>query len=134
MHVNSPTLISRWMISKGRIITRYIQTVIAWRSVWAKIWSKEMYIISNLFITLYAVKSLFFKKTWGVMLFKFQWHFEKHLQEPAISFVIFWEFLMFYQIFLSPQVKWWVIITYKLGIYELSHELLNDERLRILGN
>ena len=43
-------------------------------------------------------------------------------------------FLMFYQIFLSPQVKRCTIIAYKHGIYELSHELLNDLRLRILGN
>ena len=41
---------------------------------------------------------------------------------------------MFYQIFLSPQVKRWVIIAYKHGIYELPHELPNDLRLRILGN
>ena len=41
---------------------------------------------------------------------------------------------MFYQIFFSPQVKRCAIITYKLGIYELPHELLNDLRLRILGN
>ena len=36
---------------------------------------------------------------------------------------------MFYQIFLSPQVKRWAIITYKHGIYELPHELPKD-----LGN
>ena len=41
---------------------------------------------------------------------------------------------MFYQIFLSPQVKRWAIITYKHGIYEFLHELLNDVRLRILEN
>ena len=40
---------------------------------------------------------------------------------------------MFYQIFLSPQVKQWAIITYKHGIYELPNELLNDLRLRKLG-
>ena len=33
---------------------------------------------------------------------------------------------MLYQIFLSPQVKRWAIITYKHGIYELPHELPND--------
>ena len=33
---------------------------------------------------------------------------------------------MFDQIFLSPQVKRCAIITYKHGIYELSHELSND--------
>ena len=41
---------------------------------------------------------------------------------------------MFHQISLSPQVKQCAIITSKQGIYELSHELLNDLRLRILGN
>ena len=41
---------------------------------------------------------------------------------------------MFYQIFLSPQVKRLAIITYKHGIYKLPHEFPNDLRLRILGN
>ena len=41
---------------------------------------------------------------------------------------------MFYQILLSPQVKGWVIITYKNGIYELPHQLPNNLRLRMLGN
>ena len=50
------------------------------------------------------------------------------------SFIMFWDFLMFYQIFLSSQVKRYAIITYKHGIYELPHELSNDLRLRILGN
>ena len=36
---------------------------------------------------------------------------------------------MFHQIFLSPQVKRWAIITYKHSIYELPHELPNDLRL-----
>ena len=36
---------------------------------------------------------------------------------------------MFYQIFLSPQVKRWAIITYNYGINELPHELPNDLRL-----
>ena len=41
---------------------------------------------------------------------------------------------MFYQTFLSPQVKQWVIITYKHGIYELPHKLPNDLKLRKLGS
>ena len=37
---------------------------------------------------------------------------------------------MFYQIFLSPQVKQYAIITYKYGMYELP----NDLKLRkVLG-
>ena len=39
---------------------------------------------------------------------------------------------MFYQIFLSPQMKQWAIITYKHDVHELSHDLPNDLRLRIL--
>ena len=48
--------------------------------------------------------------------------------------VIFSDFLMFDQIFLSPQVKRSVIISNKHGTYELSYELPNNLRLRILGN
>ena len=42
--------------------------------------------------------------------------------------------LMFYQIFFLSQVKRCAIITYKYCIYELLQELLNDLRLRVLGN
>ena len=52
----------------------------------------------------------------------------------TIIFLIFREFLMFFEIFLSPQVKKCAIITYKHGICELPHELPNDLILRILGN
>ena len=45
--------------------------------------------------------------------------------------LIFWNFLMFYQIFLSPKRKQCVIITSK---HELPHKLLNNLKLRILGN
>ena len=41
---------------------------------------------------------------------------------------------MFLQMFLSPQVKQYLIITYKHGIYELPHELPNDLGLTLLGN
>ena len=41
---------------------------------------------------------------------------------------------MFYQTFLSPQVKQCAIITYKHGIYELPHKLRNNLRLWELGN
>ena len=36
--------------------------------------------------------------------------------------IILWEFLLFYQIFFSPQVQWSVIISNKHGIYELPGE------------
>ena len=50
-------------------------------------------------------------------------------QVATISFIIFWDFWMIYQTFLSPQVKRWAIITYKHGEYELADELPNDLRL-----
>ena len=40
---------------------------------------------------------------------------------------------MFYQIFLSPQVKRIGIIRNKHGVYELPHELPNVLRLRIMA-
>ena len=40
---------------------------------------------------------------------------------------------MFYQIFLSPQVKRSAIISNKQGVHELPHEFPNDLS-RILGN
>ena len=52
----------------------------------------------------------------------------------TIIFVTFWDFLMFYQIFFSPQVKQCAIITYKHSMYKLPHELPNDWRLTILGS
>ena len=41
---------------------------------------------------------------------------------------------MFYQTFLSPQVKRCSIITYEHGIYELPHELPSNLKLNTLGN
>ena len=41
---------------------------------------------------------------------------------------------MFYQTFFSPQVKRCVIVTYKHGIYQFSHEMPNHLKLRTLGN
>ena len=41
---------------------------------------------------------------------------------------------MFYQILSSPEVNQWKFITCKHGIYDLPNELLNDLRLRNLGN
>ena len=43
-----------------------------------------------------------------------------------IIFIIFLDSLMFYQIFLSPQVKRYAIITDKHGMYELTQKLPDD--------
>ena len=52
------------------------------------------------------------------------------INRPTTTFIIFWDFLMFQQVFLSLQVKRYAIITYNHGIYELPHGFLNDLRLR----
>ena len=57
-----------------------------------------------------------------------------YLSYSAIIFIICWDFFMFYQIFFSPQVNRWAIITYKHAIYDLPNELPNDLRLRIFEN
>ena len=41
---------------------------------------------------------------------------------------------MFHQSFYSPLPKRWEIVGFRHGIYELTHELPNDLRLRNLGN
>ena len=40
--------------------------------------------------------------------------------------IVFWDFLILYQIFFLPQVKKSVIISNNHGIYDLSRELPND--------
>ena len=65
------------------------------------------------------------------MLIKVEHHWKEcweSVDKATIIFIIFRDFLMFYQIFLSPQVKRWTIITYKHGIYEVHHELPNNLR------
>ena len=52
----------------------------------------------------------------------------------AIILIIFCDFLMIQQIFLSAQVKPSVIMTKKTRIYELPQKLFNDSRVRILRN
>ena len=42
--------------------------------------------------------------------------------------------LMFYQILYSREVKRSGIVSNKHGMYQLSHELVNNLRLRVLGN
>ena len=52
------------------------------------------------------------------------------MKRSTIIFIVFCNFLMFDQIFLSPHVKRCAIITHKHGMYELPHELPNNLRLR----
>ena len=47
-----------------------------------------------------------------------------------MDIIIFWDFLILYQIFFWPQMKRSVIISNKHGMYELLHELPNDLRLK----
>ena len=50
------------------------------------------------------------------------------------QFHIFWDFSMFYQFFLSPQVKRCAIITYKHGICELLTSCRKTYDFSKLGN
>ena len=43
----------------------------------------------------------------------------------TLIFLIFGDFLMFYQLFFSSQVKRYAIITDKHGIYKLPNDLRN---------
>ena len=52
----------------------------------------------------------------------------------SIVVIIFRDFLMFYQIFYSPQVKQSMIISNNHCIYKLPQELLSEFTLRILRN
>ena len=51
-----------------------------------------------------------------------------HRKKSSIIDIIFWDFLIVYQIFFSPQVKRSMIINNKHFIYELPHKLPNDLR------
>ena len=57
----------------------------------------------------------------------------KIIIQTRTIFIIFWDFLIFYQIFLSVKVIQCAIIIYKHGIYQLPHELSNDLTLIRLG-
>ena len=57
-----------------------------------------------------------------------------YVQTTSMKDIIFWEFLILYQSFFSPQVKRSVNISNKHGIYDMPHHLPNELRLRILRN
>ena len=71
----------------------------------------------------------------GFYLYEYMSDFEKFKEElPTIMLIIFWDILMDEQISFSPQAKRSVIISNKDGIYRWPQKLLNNLRLRILGN
>ena len=51
----------------------------------------------------------------------------------TIMVIIFWDFTLFDQIFLSSQEKRSLIISNKHGIYQLPHDFPNNLKLQILG-
>ena len=59
---------------------------------------------------------------------------DQYYLKATIMVIMFWDFLIFWQIHLSPKVKRSVIISNKHRIYQLPHELPNNLRLRILEN
>ena len=93
-------------------------------------WRNSMFRYSRKRCSFQHFRSLLVFVCFHVYLWLCLWSF---WYSSTISCIIFWDFSMFYKLFLSPQVKRWAIITYKHGIYELPHELRNV-RVRILGN
>ena len=59
---------------------------------------------------------------------------QRRLSVVTIIDITFREFLILYQFFFPLKGKRSVIIDNKHGIYDLPHKLLNDLKLRILGN
>ena len=51
-----------------------------------------------------------------------------HRNKSSIMYIIFWDSLILYQIFFSPQVKQSMILSNKHGIHQLPHKLPNDLR------
>ena len=45
-----------------------------------------------------------------------------------------WDFLMFYQVFCSQQLKRCAIVNYKHGIYKLPNDLRLYENIMEIGN
>ena len=71
-------------------------------------------------------------RPWQPLLRSFHWGPKLVLKDFRVYFRTFSEkdngnstisFMIFYQIFLSPLVKRWAVITYKHGIYELPNDL-----------
>ena len=49
----------------------------------------------------------------------------------TIMEIMLWDFLMFYQVFLSLQMKQSATISNKQGVYKFPHKLPNDLRLSV---
>ena len=58
-----------------------------------------------------------------MLIFYFRFSLSVKIEMSYIMAIIFWDILMFDQVFLSPQVKRSLIISNKHGIYELPIDL-----------
>ena len=105
----------------------------------AKLWSKlqeiffELARIRSKSFVLMAREQKFCRRLFSIILTKHRKQLGGNFSSTIIL-IIFWDFLMFYQTFLSPHVKLCTIITYKHGIYEFPHRLPNGLTLWILAN
>ena len=79
----------------------------------------KMYILINTFYDYRSDISVLDISLIIIVLFRYAWA----LDSAKINCIIVWDFLMFYQTFLSPQVKRCAIITYKHDIYKLPNDL-----------
>ena len=79
----------------------------------------KMYILINTFYDYRSDISVLDISLIIIVLFRYAWAPDS----ATINCIIFWDFLMFYQSLLSPQVKRCAIITYKHGIYKFPNDL-----------
>ena len=99
--------------------------------------SQQVYVTVYCFYKILASYLAFPTLFWPVVLnqFYFIWSYIKIKNTTVMIYivVVFWDFLMFEQIFLSPQMKWRMIMSNKHGIYQLPDELPNNLRLKSYG-
>ena len=101
----------------------------------------------NGWVFVYELNSCWFENSCSYLNFRFRACFEQGVPWHSGNYRVWihpetrtwhdkniqYDFLVFYQVFLSRQVKRCAIITYKHGIYELSHQLPNNLRLNDLS-
>ena len=75
-NTDSTTFTVRWVIFPDKIVSSYFQIFVIKWNFRIKVWERQ--IISNLWTEMYADSRETFANMCADMLFKFQWHIEKH--------------------------------------------------------
>ena len=125
-------LLELWHCQISRYLFPGFKTVILWsvHSKWFMSFFTKIWFVK----TSKGTRGASFDEFTGLIAMKMRLQMKNrspryNLNRFTIIFIIFWDSLMFYQIFLSQQVKQCAIIAYKHGIYKLP----NDLRLKCLN-